>query len=230
MTKLIIQNDRTIGTVTNEIKVGSASDSCSSNLRSLGEITLDPDDSLEFILYDDVQDIYWKNIYELYWTHRGIFGFEDEVEISASHSSSIPEERRDICNVLLNNKCNEDIIKEISSVKKGNTVTGGDSPHAMAFSSSYQGHIILYKTSRPFTVTGTVKAAFCKSGNPSYGSCDYHGIPLHVEIKDNTGSILFSGEITDWMTKRYNKWFQVKITVDKDRVGDDGAAMYVHVF
>lgn len=99
-----------------------------------------------------------------------------------------------------------------------------------SFLNSYQGAIHLYKTSEPFIVTGTVKAAFCKSGSPSFGSCDYPGIPMHVKVENNSGRILFSGEMKEWMTKRYNHWFKVTITVDKERISEGGTVMYIHIF
>ncbi|WP_319574945.1 hypothetical protein [uncultured Desulfobacter sp.] len=98
MAVLKILNDRIIGTVVNEVKAGkSNSDSCDPGLYHLGEVELAPGEEYEFHLNDDDKDIYWKNIYESYWAHKGIFG-RDLVTISASHLSSTDEVRRDHCN------------------------------------------------------------------------------------------------------------------------------------
>jgi hypothetical protein len=98
MTTLIIINDHQFGTVTNELKVGTATHSCDPSLRHLGEVTLKPGEKRSLQLNDEVNDVYFKNIYEFYWTHQAIFASDDQVTIRASHSSYIPEEPRDVCN------------------------------------------------------------------------------------------------------------------------------------
>lgn len=78
-------------------------------------------------------------------------------------------------------------------------------------------------------VTSLAEVFLCKKSNGRY-PCDYHGINLHVEIyrsKDN--KLIFEGAITTEFMQIYDFDIDVIISVDSEKVGADGSAMYVHL-
>ncbi|USK83590.1 hypothetical protein [Peribacillus asahii] len=78
-------------------------------------------------------------------------------------------------------------------------------------------------------VRNRAKVFLCKKAGGEY-PCDLHGINLFVQIiKSSDQTIIFSGEVASNFNRKFNYDIDVIISVDTERVGPDGAAMYVHL-